>query len=149
MQQSSAVDLLSWIQQTPMNDKLGDLKCNSRFYQEIKMQFQNPNNCHVYTNLSIFLEIDNIIMTQAQTYFVSRYRKESNSVPGKMGPICSERTVGPRAQSLLIGSHNTEIKKPMSPSESMYEEVEALLISLCVPSELVCKEIFLINQLFY
>lgn len=56
-----------------------------------------------------------------------------------IGPICSERTIGPRAQSARIGSHDTETKKPMSQSESMYEEAEAPLISLCVPSEQVCK----------
>lgn len=62
-----------------------------------------------------------------------------NPVPGTIGPICSERKIGPRAQSLRTGSHDTEMKRPMSPIESVYEEVEAPLISLCVPSELVCK----------
>lgn len=51
-------------------------------------------------------------------------------VPGIIGPICSERTVGPRAQSLLTGSHETEMKNPMSSSESIYEAAAAPMISL-------------------
>lgn len=55
-----------------------------------------------------------------------------------IGPICSERTIGPRAQSLRMGSHETETKKPMSSNDNIYDEAVAPLISLGVPSGFDC-----------
>lgn len=60
-------------------------------------------------------------------------------LPGKTGPICSERIIGPRAKSLLTGSHETDTKNPMSSNDRLYEASVAPTISLCTPSELVCR----------
>lgn len=54
-----------------------------------------------------------------------------------MGPICSDRTIGPRAQSLRTGSHETEIKEPMSSIEGIYDASVAPAISFFVPSGVV------------
>lgn len=59
-----------------------------------------------------------------------RTTMEINPIPGTIGPICSESTIGPRAQSLLTGSQETETKKPMSSTKSMYDEVVAPRISI-------------------
>lgn len=67
--------------------------------------------------------------------FVTRYQLY---IPGTIGPICSERTIGPRAQSLLTGSQETEIKKPMSSIDSIYDAVVAPRTSIGEPSELAC-----------
>ena len=72
---------------------------------------------------------------------------KSSHLPGIIGPICSDRTVGPQAQSLLTGSHDTEIKKPMSSIESVYEAVVAPRISTGVPSEVLCKDTIFFNQM--
>lgn len=61
------------------------------------------------------------------------------NLPGTIGPTCLETIIGPRAPSLRIGSQDTDIKESMSSTESMYDEVVALLTSLSHPSELVCK----------
>jgi hypothetical protein len=45
--------------------------------------------------------------------------------------------MGPRAQSLRTGSQETEIKKPISSIEGIYDAVVAPIISLWKPSELV------------
>lgn len=72
-------------------------------------------------------------------------RQESKiQLPGTIGPICSERTIGPRAQSLRMGSQETEMKKPISSTESICDEEVAPLISLWVPCELVCNNNFYI-----
>ncbi|KAK7338531.1 hypothetical protein VNO77_19144 [Canavalia gladiata] len=44
--------------------------------------------------------------------------------------------MGQRTQSLQTGSHETEIKKPMSSIEGIYDAVVAPIISVLVPSEL-------------
>lgn len=64
-----------------------------------------------------------------------------------IGPICSERTIGPQAQSLLTGSHETETKKPMSSSDSMYDDIVLHLISQCVPSEHVCNDDYVFKNI--
>lgn len=56
-----------------------------------------------------------------------------------MGPNCSESTTGPRAQSLLMGSQDTDIKHPISSTESVYDAETAPLISTCCPPESVCN----------
>lgn len=60
------------------------------------------------------------------------------NVPGKIGPMCSESITGPRAQSLLMGSHETDTRNPISLHVRVYDAVVAPSISLCSPSRLVC-----------
>jgi hypothetical protein len=55
---------------------------------------------------------------------------EINPTPGIIGPICSESTIGPRAQSLLTGSQETETKQLMSSTKSTYDAVVAPRISI-------------------
>lgn len=63
-------------------------------------------------------------------------------VPGTIGPTCSERTIGPLAQSLRMGSQETDMKKPISSTESICDEEVASLISSGMPFELVCNRTF-------
>lgn len=57
-----------------------------------------------------------------------------------MGPICSESITGPLAQSILTGSHETDTRNPISLHDKVYDPVVAPLISVCLPSGLVCNQ---------
>lgn len=67
------------------------------------------------------------------------FLRARTDIPGTIGPMYSEMTIGPRAKSLLTGSHETDMRKPISLIVMVYDEVVTPPISLWMPSGLVCK----------